>query len=287
MTTKAQKLRVGLFAALSAGLVAVVLIVFGGLRFWEKEDHYRIVFPKSVMGLDEGALVYLAGIKVGTVDDIGVSPNDLRAVVVTISVKHGTPIHADTEAHLEFAGITGLKVIDLEGGSYAAPQVPEGGVILAGTSVIDKLKDQAEQIADESGHIMDRAQQVADNLAALTDPKRYEAIDQIIAEMKVTSVNLAQGTGLVRGMIAENRVALHGAIDAFHESADQVNGAAADTGELIAQIKTFVIANEGPLRSALFDLRQASRSFKELARDVRQRPSQLLFSSPPEDRKLP
>ncbi|MDB4958955.1 MAG: hypothetical protein JWO36_6524, partial [Myxococcales bacterium] len=32
---------------------------------------------------------------------------------------------------------------------------------------------------------------------------------------------------------------------------------------------------------------QASRSFKELARDVKAKPSRLLFSSPEGDRKLP
>jgi hypothetical protein len=37
----------------------------------------------------------------------------------------------------------------------------------------------------------------------------------------------------------------------------------------------------------MFDLRQASRSFKELARDVRQKPSRLLFSTTPSERKLP
>ena len=45
--------------------------------------------------------------------------------------------------------------------------------------------------------------------------------------------------------------------------------------------------NGAYLRSSMFDLRQASRSFKELAREVRQRPSRLLFSNSPGERKLP
>jgi hypothetical protein len=35
------------------------------------------------------------------------------------------------------------------------------------------------------------------------------------------------------------------------------------------------------------DLAQASRSFKDLVRDLRQSPSRLLFSKPPPERKLP
>lgn len=295
MSSKTQKIRVGVFTALAAALAAVVLIVFGGLHFWEREDHYHIVFPKSVMGLDEGALVYLAGIKVGTVDSIDVSPNDLRSVVVSISVKHGTPIHADTEAHLDYAGITGLKVIDLQGGSYASPQVPEGGLIQAGTGVIDKLQREGEQFVEQSQQIMKRANQVVDNLATITDPSRYVAIDDIVAQARTTASNLALTSAAMHGMVVENRAVLRQSLEAIRDTAQSANEMidgpftqlAVNGNDLLSQVKTFVTANEGPLRSAVFDLKQATRSFKELARDVRQRPSRLLFSSAPEERKLP
>ena len=52
--------------------------------------------------------------------------------------------------------------------------------------------------------------------------------------------------------------------------------------------KGLVHDNEGIVHAAVVDLRQASRSFKELAREVRQRPSRLLFFGGSQgDRKLP
>jgi hypothetical protein len=48
-----------------------------------------------------------------------------------------------------------------------------------------------------------------------------------------------------------------------------------------------VRGNEGQLRSAVFDLRQASRNFKELSRDLKQKPSRILFSDSASERKLP
>jgi phospholipid/cholesterol/gamma-HCH transport system substrate-binding protein len=295
MTTKTQKLRVGVFTASAIALAALVLIVFGGLRFWQTRDHYKIVFPKSVMGLDEGALVYLAGIHVGTVDSIDISHDDLRSVVVSISVDHGTPIHVDTEAHLEYAGITGLKVIDLQGGSYAAPQVPEGGVIIAGEGVLEKFQHQAEQLVDESQTIMKHADQIVDNLVTITEPARFAAIDQILAQANVTATNLAATSDALHGMVGENRVMLHQSLIALRDTATSANELldgpiaqlAANGNDLVSQVKTFVTANQGPLRAALFDLKQASRSFKELAREVRQRPSRLLFSPAPQERRLP
>jgi hypothetical protein len=58
-------------------------------------------------------------------------------------------------------------------------------------------------------------------------------------------------------------------------------------GDAVSSFKKLLVSNEGPLRAAVFDLREASRSFKELARDVRQKPSRLLYSNAPDERKLP
>jgi len=56
---------------------------------------------------------------------------------------------------------------------------------------------------------------------------------------------------------------------------------------LITDMNGVVKENQGQLRAALTDLRRASGNFKELSRDLRQRPSGLLFSKPPADRRLP
>ena len=58
-------------------------------------------------------------------------------------------------------------------------------------------------------------------------------------------------------------------------------------GDVITQLRDAVRNDNQPVRAAMMDLRQASRTFKELAREVRQKPSRLLFSSPAPDRKLP
>src|SRR5262249_2952509 len=149
MTSKAQSVRVGLFAAVTLALVAVVVIVFGGLRLWEKTDRYRIVFESSVIGLSPGAEVSLNGVKVGRVDGLGVAPSDLREVTIAIRVDRGTPIRTDTRAILMYAGITGLKVIDLRGGTSAAPPLPPGGQIAVGETLLDKLEARAEVIMDQ------------------------------------------------------------------------------------------------------------------------------------------
>jgi phospholipid/cholesterol/gamma-HCH transport system substrate-binding protein len=272
-----------MFAAVSLALLAVVLVVFGGLQFWKGGDRYRIVFDSSVIGLERGAQVYLNGIRVGTVDGIGVAPSDIRKVEVAIEVDGGTPVRADTLAVLQLAGITGLKVIDLRGGTMASPPLPPGSEIAVGAGLLDKLETQTERIVAQSASLVERAGVLTDQLIAITIPAGRAA------------TGLALLSTSLEAMVDENRVALRESIAAIRRTAtgtsklldEHASRLVINADSFVSELRRALVANEAPLRAALFDLRQASRSFKELARDVRQRPSRLLFSTSPGDRKLP
>ncbi len=295
MANKTQRIKVGIFVAITAALLAVVLIVFGGIRLWETKNHFTIVFDDTVMGLESGAQVYLNGIRVGRVDSIEVSPTDLSKVIVTIAVKDDAPVHADTKAMLQYAGITGLKVIDLRQGTLATPLLADGGRIEQGETMLDKVTRQATEIAAQSEQLMRKAGQIVDNLVAVTDPKRFEAMDDIMVGAKTTATNLALASSEMRTMISENRVTLretlgtiHGAVASTKEIIDtQVTGLVSTANALLGDLGNIVHGSEGQLRSTVFDLRQASRNFKELSRDLRARPSRLLFSNAQSERKLP
>ncbi len=267
MTSKAQKVRVGAFTLIAAAMATFVLIVFGGLRLWGRRDHYRIVLSSSVMGLDEGAPVYLDGIKVGQVDDLAIAHDDLRKVVIDIELDRGAPVRTDTRAHLSLTGLTGLKAIELSGGTLAAPPLAPGGTIGEGGAPLDKVQRAAQVIADRSTELVEKADRVMDNLAQLTDPSRMVTIDETLAQLKLAATNLAAASASWRNA--------------------PVTRLTGDADALVAQVRALVTANEGAVRAAVFDLREASRSLKETAREVRQRPSRLLFSGAPKDRALP
>lgn len=295
MANKTHRIKVGIFVAITAALLAVVLVVFGGIRLWETKHHYTIEFDDTVMGLEKGAQVYLNGIRVGRVDAINVSATDIGKVVVKIAVADDAPIHADTRAMLQFAGITGLKVIDLRGGTLATPLLADGGRIEQGETVIDKVQRQATEIADQSEKLMKSAARIVDNLIAITDPKRLAGLEDIMAGAKTTAANLAQASAEMRTMVAENRATLkqtlgtvQGAVASTKQLIDtQVSGLLTTASGLLGDLGNIVHGSEGQIRSTMFDLRQASRNFKELSRDLRARPSRLLFSNAQSERKLP
>lgn len=295
MANKLQKIRVGVFTAITAALVTVVIVVFGGMRFWEDRPSYYIVFDGSVMGLEHGAQVYMNGIRVGSVQEIAPAPDDLRKVRVTIEVSQKAQVRRDTEATLQFAGITGLKVIDLRNGTLGAQPLPSGSTIAVGQTILDKFEDQAKTLVAQSTELMTRANLIVKNLEEITRPGQFEGVAEIVKQAKVTTDNLAAMSGSLNAMVGENRAALRqtiASVDATAKSATamlegKVAVVVAGAGDFVGQLRGLVTGNETQLRSAVFDLRQAARSFKELAREVRQRPSRLLFSSAPSERELP
>lgn len=274
-TSRQQKIRLGLFALATGALLGIVLVAFAGVHFWRARDRYYVEFATSVYGLEKGADVFLNGIRVGKVADLGLAPHDITKVRVALDIDDDAPVRADTRAMLQFAGITGLKVIDLRGGSLAAPALPDGATIPAGDTLIDRLEERGVAMLDETQRLIESANAIVaktdaivDNLAAATDTAQ---LAELVAQTRATATNLAQASGSLRGLVDENRAGLRASIAAIEAAARR----AAD------------LVDGNQVKAAVSDLRQASRSFKELAREVRQRPSRLLYSSPPPERKLP
>ncbi|HEY4055891.1 MAG TPA: MlaD family protein [Kofleriaceae bacterium] len=273
MTSKAKKIRAGIFVLAAMALLAFVLVVFAGMAFWKRKHHYQIEVDNSVMGLQNGAYVYFDGVRVGRVQHVGFSKESLSTVVVTIEVDAATPVHTDTVAMLQYTGITGLKVIDLRGGSVATPILPDGSAILRGKSTLDTLEERGKEIADRAAAIVDKTDKLVTNLTLITDPAQFEGLEEVIENTKTLTANLARSTATFDSILADNRA--------------RISGLVANAATVLDRVERMVTANEAPMRSAMSDLQQASRNFKELSREVRQKPSRLIYSPPAADRKLP
>ena len=82
-----------------------------------------------------------------SIEDIFISAYDVNTVVVEISVEQRSAenaIRVDTEARMASLGITGLKYIELFGGSNNAVPLPSGSRIKAGDTFLSKLQERAE-----------------------------------------------------------------------------------------------------------------------------------------------
>src|SRR5690606_20284287 len=121
METRANYVLIGAFTI----VVSVGLLLFGlwaakysSERSWQR---YMIVFDEAVTGLSVGSPVQYIGVSVGSLDRLGLDPIDPRRVVAVIRADANAPIKTDTRAKLAITSLTGPAIIQLSGGTPAAP----------------------------------------------------------------------------------------------------------------------------------------------------------------------
>ena len=154
MDTKINFFKIGLFVITL--IISLLFIVFwlGKYGFEKKKfDEYSIYFQESVAGLNIGSSIKYKGFDVGSVSEIKLNPSNSEEIQVDISIKKGTPIKEDNYAFLGNLGITGLKYIELRGGSNNSKLLEpnEYGlkVIHSETSTLTNLVDSTTDITNE------------------------------------------------------------------------------------------------------------------------------------------
>src|SRR5215475_10858925 len=123
------RLKVGIFVTVCFFILAGAILWLAGSRFLQPVDIYHIIFDKSVSGLLPGAAVEYQGVTVGKVDKIHLTHNTPPRVAVTIALQPGTPVRQDTTAILVGSLVTGIRIIELEGGSPITPPLKPGETI--------------------------------------------------------------------------------------------------------------------------------------------------------------
>lgn len=205
MITKVQKIRLGVFLAVGSFLLLLFIGAVAGNRMVQKRDIYYVEFENySISGMQVGGAVNYSGIKIGRVDAIKIDPKDVSKIILTISVDGGTPIKEDSEATLVPVGITGLKAVEIRGGTNAAKLLKPKSFIKAGSSMFDNITDKAVSIADKLDII-------AANVSDLTGDENRKNIAEILRQtsllLEETRKNIS-GTLISLNKIADNAAEL-------------------------------------------------------------------------------
>ena len=117
METRANYALIGLFtlAVIAASFLFVYWVSSPGRS--GSQQTYKIIFTGSINGLSRGGWVMFNGVRVGEVKDINLVPQDPQHVYAIINIDSRVPIRADTKAHLESTGFTGVSTVALVGGA--------------------------------------------------------------------------------------------------------------------------------------------------------------------------
>ncbi len=179
MVSKAQKVRLGVFLVISFSLMALLIILIAGEKLLQKKDSYSIAYKNvSVNGLQIGAMVKYRGYMIGSVTDMRIDPEDVGTIEVDVEVDSGTPIKEDMVANLVPQGITGLKLIELAGGTNDARTLDPGSPIKAGSSLLGDITGGIESVTE-------KLELVLVHIAEITSEENQQHIASILVNLEL------------------------------------------------------------------------------------------------------
>lgn len=223
MATRPEKIRLGIFLALALVAFVGTLVALMGTELIESRPEYLIRFEQSVSGLDVGSPVKLRGVRVGTVESIRISPKNVEVVEVRISVDPKTPIKTDNVAVMNMQGITGLKFIELKGGTRDAKQLPPGSEIQTGQTVLDQLADDAMDITEKINRLLAQFLEITrpENRKILDSTLRN--LDSTVEKVDEVMFHLNETIQTSNAMLEENRQPIHTTLVNVAKTAAHVN----------------------------------------------------------------
>lgn len=280
METRASYLLVGTFVLLLfAGIVGFV-VWLGKFQFDQVYTRYDIVVAGSVSGLKVGSSVELNGIPVGEVIDIGIEPDNVERVRVTIEVPSKTPVKTDTRAVLQVTGITGGLKVQLSGGTQsAAPLEPAAGddraTIFAKASSLDEFLEGAPELLEELQMLVRRT-------SALLGPQNQQAFAETLQSVAVITGSLASRKDDIELLITDAAttmtnmrdasVAMKGLAGTLTDATDrltsQAEGALGSVARTSDTVRGAIERNDADVNTLIRELRGSAAAFTQMSREM-------------------
>ena len=266
--------------------LAVLVGVFGFVYWFQnvgsagERAFFQVRFDGSVSGLRTGGSVLFNGIRVGEVTGLTLNPQRPQEVTATISIAKSVVVRADTEAGLEFQGLTGIAALSLKGGSPSSPPLngdkanPPLLIAPAGATqdVMQAARDALRRVDDLIAENQKSFHSAIDNIDKFTGAlaRNSERIDSALENIDKFTSALGRNSERI-DKIAEGLQNLTGGADG---KGGQINDAAVS----VRRMSDTATKQIDSLSS------NANRTLGTIDRAVKNldaNPSRLIFGGPP------
>ncbi|HAJ80140.1 MAG TPA: hypothetical protein DCO75_10250 [Fibrobacteres bacterium] len=187
--SKSQQARLGFFLLAGLAIALIMMAIPISSRMNNRQKTYIAYFSgESLSGLEQGALVKFHGVPVGKVDRITYDPGDLTRVKTEIRVQADFPFKTDMYAETGAMGITGLKYVEILGGTNSAPLLKPGSEIQTKISAFATITGKAEVIVG-------KIELLLNHLNAITEPDSLQSIKAVLENLSVISKDVREVFG--------------------------------------------------------------------------------------------
>jgi phospholipid/cholesterol/gamma-HCH transport system substrate-binding protein len=317
MESRREQVFVGFFVLIATALMIFIVFALSG-AFAGADKTYTAKFANAA-GLEPGAAVrYAGGQKIGHVTKLVIDPSDPALIDMTFSVAKDVPVKTDSKVAIMSFSPLGDNHLEIKAGSPKAPAAPSGSYLTAVPYV--GFNDLTAQIND----LAPQARELINNLNARVVQLKttIDRVDDLLNDQN--RANVSASLAELHGILKENRPAIQSTlknvnaasakieplIDQLHKTtiqADdtlkhvdalisenkpdiraailQLRQVLASANQLTGQLNEMLDSNSDNIDQLLINLRDVSDNLREFTDTIKTRPSSLIHSTVPRDRK--
>jgi len=301
--SRAQRARLGVFLIIGTILLILFAAIPLGLKLSDKYNEYVAYFQgESLSGLEQGAVVKYSGVPIGKVEKITYLPHDLSKVRVIMKLQADFPLKVDMVATTGAMGITGLKYVEITGGTNESELVKPGSEIPTKQSMISTITGKAEVIVGKVELLLNHLNQITspdslasiktilDNVAIITEDVKYfvsefrPKIDSItytsnsiINKIDRIAMDVKEFTGSFKNAVKGEQIA------STFSSIDSTAQALKDLSE---NLSLMVRQSREDFTVGLQNIREATENANQLTKVLSENPSLLLRNETQRERDI-
>jgi len=243
--------------AAKLGAFFLVVLILAGILVWRIEDlrlgrgpakKISVEF-KDVAGLDAKSTVRLAGVRVGKVSKIRLSPDG--KAVVDMDLDRDVDLRQGATASIANLGLLGEKYVELVPGPVGAPELPEG------TTLKGDLPVSFDQITRLARDIEVDVKDITRNLSqSLGGPQGEERLRTIVDNVRIITEDL-------RVMVAANRGNVDATLANFRTFSEAMT-------QLVDRVDRLIASNQANVTAGIANIKDVSQKLETTADNVNQ-----------------
>ena len=248
-----SELKIGIVAVVAIAMAVMFVIAVGGQGGFSWQQYELITKFPDVKGLKSGAVVRVAGVEVGKVDEVKLAGSEVE-VRLKVNDDNKSRITDQSRATIGSLSLLGEPVIDISP-SMQGRQLQNGDFLPAGRAP-GQLADVAEGATQSLQQVTGILQDIRSGKGTVgklfTDDQIYKEVNGLIDSAGVVASELARGRGTM-GMLIRDPAAytrFNNALGYLQDSLKRVNAGEGSLGRLL---KDEALAKSLTSASANFD----------------------------------
>lgn len=259
--------KIGLVMLLALVVLGVFIIQIEDIPIGERGERLEIAARlPSVAGLDEKSPVRIAGVRVGTVEEVGL--DDDNRPIVRISLQPDIELHRGSTARIASLGMLGDSYLEIVPGDPGAPLLEDGAVLSGAAS------PSFDQVMRSAATIGDDVQEITASLrATIGGPEGAARLDEIVT-------NLQEMTRSLNDVVRSNRTQVDTTLANFEafsgtlrselpRIADKMNELADGLNALVSENRTDIDASVGNIRELTGRLQTTADNLNDITGRIR------------------